>query len=819
MLSLSQWGAPAGAAPGPREWTVSGPELRSNETIYLEENVTIEAGGRLVLDNASLLFNSSAPGALSLEVRAGGELVLMSSMLDQNGSEPYLVLALPGSKVTISSCTISHAGTCSTEPALSGVCIRTDLARIDNTTFRNNAAGICIKDASPTISYCLFQDDAVGALLDGSGATFDHCRFPVGGGNGAVLENGSRVLALDTDIDPSSVVVSDGASQLDVEWTVAVGVFWDDGRPAAGALVRVRPADAQDSLYQANSTGWAGGIGVTAFTVDSSKATDHGPFNISAELSGRMAWNITGIGSETELWLYLDATPPEVEIAYPSDGAILNISALEAHGRAWDPNSPHDTPDIGRVEAGVDAAPLAPASGTAEWSFNLSNLTEGNHTLTVRAWDLAGNSNESSARFEVDLSAPSLDVWPPFGYVTAGRSITVRILSDAASLFFDGRRLAGNIPGQPFETGWSLDSEGNNTAEVRALDAAGNSAAVGLLVVRDTVGPSITITSPPAFATLGTSVAVVTGRCADEHGVAAVEVSLDQANWTRCAGNSSWTATVVLAEGVEIIHIRATDALGNTNTSWLQLTVRLPDTAPPELLIQYPEDGQELADRLVEVTGRAADPGGVALVQVSLDNSTWVNATGTVSWQAELSLAPGNNTIFVRAFDRLGNANRTGLRVSYSPPPPDATPPSLDILYPPAGLKFTQSKAVVSGKATDPAGVVLVEVSVNGGNWSRCMLTGEDFSGTVTLSPGDNTISVRAFDSAGNQANRTMHVTFSSPPDAGRERGTYIVILVCSMLALGALWLLWRNSRLQVVRGGGEGRPRPGTDGLPEEEE
>ena len=129
-----------GIVPTAREWTVSGPQNLADQTIYLEENLTVDADGRLSLDNVTLRFNSSEGSALVLEVLAGGELMLRNSTIDSNGTGPYLLRAFPGSKISMSGCTISHAGTCATVPELSGMLVATAQSFIDNTTFSNCAA-------------------------------------------------------------------------------------------------------------------------------------------------------------------------------------------------------------------------------------------------------------------------------------------------------------------------------------------------------------------------------------------------------------------------------------------------------------------------------------------------------------------------------------------------------------------------------------------------------------------------------------------------------------------------------------------------------
>jgi hypothetical protein len=807
ILSPLTGGGSAGAAA--REWVVSGPENLADQTIFLEENLTIAVGGRLALDNVTLRFNSTETSTLVLEVLAGGELVLRNSTVASNGSGPYLVRALPGSKITISGCTVSHAGTCATVPDNAGVLVATNQSSISNSTFRDGAAGLYLLNGSPGLPGCQFMGNDIGAVLDGSDAEMQRCRFANEGGLDMRLLNGSRAQALDTDIDPSLVEVLDAGSLLDIQWSLTVAVGWDDGRPAAGALVRVNSSDGSGLLYTANASGLVPGIPLRTATLSATGLQGHGPFNVSAESEGRTAWNVTDINSDWEVLLTLDGTPPQITIDYPADGAMLNGTPLPASGSVWDPNPLQDRPSEVLVEARIDAGAWTSANGTGSWSFGLAGLPEGLHTLTVRARDPSGNSNQSSVRFETDLSAPSLEVWPPPGHLSAAPNITVSIVTDGDTVLFNGSPVGGHLPGRLLQVDWALELEGDNTAIVISRDAAGNSALKELLVVRDTTPPAVNFSSPPAFSVVNTSLVTVTGRSSDLHGIVLVEWGPDRENWTRVNGTAEWSFPVILYEGQNTVYVRATDAAGNAGTGWLRLDLRLPDTMPPEVRILYPESGQEVASAVMDVTVRASDAGGIRAVQLSLDGNNWTNATGAGDWTGRLTLLPGPNSIRARAYDLSGNVNTTLVTVAYSPPPPDRTPPVLTVLYPPSGLKVAYSKIVVSGRASDSSGVSSVEISADGKSWTRCILTGDDWSGTVTLSAGRNTISVRAADSLGNQAQSSTGAVYDQPADPAAGRTTLSLILVLVMLALFAAWLMVRAPT---------GRGRRGRPPGPEEE-
>lgn len=101
------------------------------------------------------------------------------------------------------------------------------------------------------------------------------------------------------------------------------------------------------------------------------------------------------------------------------------------------------------------------------------------------------------------------------------------------------------------------------------------------------------------------------------------------------------------------------------NSTW---TMMLPDTVNPSLAIASPADGATLASTTATVTGTASDNAGVRKVEVSLDNTTWITATGTTSWSATLTLAEGVNTIYVRVTDTAGNTATSTIHVTVATP-------------------------------------------------------------------------------------------------------------------------------------------------------
>ena len=87
------------------------------------------------------------------------------------------------------------------------------------------------------------------------------------------------------------------------------------------------------------------------------------------------------------------------------------------------------------------------------------------------------------------------------------------------------------------------------------------------------------------------------------------------------------------------------------------------DTIPPIVLITSPQNGTTVRSATVSVTGLASDDVAVGSIEVSEDGTTWVPATGTTSWSANLTVREGWNTITARATDSTRNVGMATIAV------------------------------------------------------------------------------------------------------------------------------------------------------------
>jgi hypothetical protein len=115
-----------------------------------------------------------------------------------------------------------------------------------------------------------------------------------------------------------------------------------------------------------------------------------------------------------------------------------------------------------------------------DYSFLLTNLAEGAHSVRIRVWDLAGNFNISIAKFEVDLTAPVVHmVWPVDGYKTTDRNFNATwfTIEEYPLPYYHSIKIddgAWMELDQATEYSISNLSVGIHIITVRAVDSAGN---------------------------------------------------------------------------------------------------------------------------------------------------------------------------------------------------------------------------------------------------------------------------------------------------------------------------------------------------------
>src|SRR4030095_4500654 len=197
-----------------------------------------------------------------------------------------------------------------------------------------------------------------------------------------------------------------------------------------------------------------------------------------------------------------------------------------------------------------------------------------------------------------------------------------------------------------------------------------------------------------------------------------------------------------------------------------------PDTTGPAVAITSHTNNQTVTTSPITVSGTARHSGlgnkGISSVTVNGVAATGGTAvgSGTANWSRSIALNSGANTITVVAKDNSTNQNSTTaqITVNYNPSSPDTTGPAVAITSHINNQTVTTSPITVAGTASDSglgnngiSSVTVNGVAATGGtavgsstaNWSR----------SIALNPGPNTITVVAKDNSTNQNSTTVQIT------------------------------------------------------------
>jgi hypothetical protein len=426
-----------------------------------------------------------------------------------------------------------------------------------------------------------------------------------------------------------------------------------------------------------------------------------------------------------------DTTPPTTSIDSQPAPVTSEVAATITFSAS----------ETATFEASLDGAAFVPATSP----LSLSALSEGTHTLLVRARDTAGNVDGTPARAQwvITLDAApttTIDFQPPI--ITIESAAVFMFSSNEADATFEasldgGAYVAANTI--PYElTGLA---QGLHFLAVRAIDAAGNAdptpATAQWMIVpppeADTAPPTTTIDlQPPPVSSSDSAVFIFSSSETSTY-----ECSVDSAAFASCPQFFTLTA---LTDGTHSLSVRATDMAGNTDTSpataqWI-VSVPAPDTSflsTPAALSR---------DTSASFSFAPFDPNGT--FEGSLDGAAYATVSPGVTFN---NLAQGTHTFAVRTRTAAGLVDPTPATHTWVV---DRVAPTARISFPTAVGYTSADTLAVRGNANDAHGITDVRVN---GIPAHSIDNFQSWRADVALATGTNTITVTVTDAAGNVAN------------------------------------------------------------------
>ncbi|OZI61960.1 Ig-like domain-containing protein [Bordetella genomosp. 11] len=447
---------------------------------------------------------------------------------------------------------------------------------------------------------------------------------------------------------------------------------------------------------------------------------------------------------------------------------------------------------------GVTVLGTTTAAGGA-WSITASPLAPGNHVVTAKAVDAAGNTSTASSGLTVII-----DATPPAGpnlsattfaslNTTSGSDVATLSATDGLAVTYslevgNGTNDADNgsfaIVGNALRVGGASLSAGTYKIFVAATDAAGNIALSGFTItVVDAPAVSAVVRTGGAAATVGasdTSISytvtftdAVTGVDASDFALSSTGTASGQIlgvtgsgdTYTVVVGMLSGDGTIRLdvnGGGTGIQNGGGTDILGGYNSGQAYTLDHTAPNAPsaPDMT-GGSDSGTSSSDNITNTTTPTFTGTAESGSTVTLYDTDGTTVLGTAvatggNWSITTStLSAGAHTLTAKASDAAGNVSSasTGLSVVI-----DTAAPAVAISSNVASLKVGETATITFTFSEDPgATFTAADIVVSGGTLSAFSGSGLTrtaiFTPTAGVDGGSASISVSAgsyADAAGN---------------------------------------------------------------------
>ena len=425
---------------------------------------------------------------------------------------------------------------------------------------------------------------------------------------------------------------------------------------------------------------WAGATGTKEWSVDTLYLSE-GEYTLYVRAFDHAYMNGGLYTQETVGRVVVDLTPPIVQVTDPDvrrQPVIVNTSTITIRG--W------TSADVTEIKVQRTTVPMA---GTA---FELeASVSEGLNDITITAVDAAGNTARYTFWVLRDTVPPVITLTAPASgaFLNATSVLVAGLLDEGVQgdhIVINGASVP--LSNDAFEFLLSYLDEGPNTIDVTAVDLAGNTAAVSLDIVVDTLPPMLQIVSPNDGLTGRSTVSVegTTEAGAKIH-VLGVPVTFF---------GTSFTHTLDLEEGRNVIHVTATDAAGNENST---IVVVDRDTLPPGLVVHGLDNGTIESEGPSAVVNGMTEPGVLLRMDV---NGTIIEVLvyPDGSFIQPVTVNAAELSITIRAEDAAGNAAFAELTVlRREVPDPTASPPPSPVDPVVTAAVVTSSIIIVVGVA------------------------------------------------------------------------------------------------------------------------
>jgi len=495
----------------------------------------------------------------------------------------------------------------------------------------------------------------------------------------------------------------------------------------------------------------------------------------------------------TAVAVMIDLTAPSAPIiTSPLDGT-LSANAIPTITGTAEADSMVEvfSDDVSQGTSTVD--------GMGNWTYTpASRWSEGTHSITASATDVAGNTSTASTAvaFTIDTIAPSVPVItsPSDGSFTSDASptisgtaevgSTIEVLREGVSIGAVATDGSGNWAYTP-ASNWS---EGTHSITAKATDAAGNMSidSMAVSVTIDTIAPSAPIITSPLNGAISSGAAPTINGTSEassmievfRSGVSLGKVAADE------SGSWTYTPASTWSEGTHSITANATDAAGNTSNDSAAVSITIDTTAPNTPVITNLSDGMLSADVKLAFSGTAEASSKVEIFMAAvLLGTTTADGSGNWSYTPTSDWADGVYSITLRATDAVGNTSADSAAIEFI----------IDTGSPVITLKGDTNKRIEVGTAYEDEGAVAADTRQ--GDLSSSIIVTNQVDVNVI---GTYTVNYTVSDGAGNEAIAVQRTVTVIPPVVTVSGSSGSRTIAVSNAIPGATLTLYNDKQLPV---------------------
>ncbi len=434
---------------------------------------------------------------------------------------------------------------------------------------------------------------------------------------------------------------------------------------------------------------------------------------------------------------FVDVQKPTVSIVTPVWNQQWTNGTFTATGRAG------DNVAVGTVYYSLNGGLWTNANTINNWTNWTASvtLTPGTNTVQAYAVDTSGNiSPTNTVKFEYVVRLPLRVQIVGLSAVNTNWGTVNPNYNGALLAINENYTMTANAASGFAFTNWT-DGSGNLLTNRATLQftMATNLALTAKFV--DVQRPTVSIVTPAWNQQWTNGTFTVTGKAGDNVAVGAVYYSLNGSSWmavTTTNNWTNWTASVTLTPGTNTVQAYAVDTSGNispTNTVKFEYVVRMPLTV-----------------RIVGLSAVNTNWGTVnpnyngALLAINENYTMTANAASGFAFTNWTDGA--GNLLTNRATLQFTMATNLALTAKFV----DVTRPTVSIVTPTWNQQWTNGTFTMTGRAGDNVAVGAVFYSLNGSSWMAVTTTNSwtNWTASVTLTPGTNTVQAYAVDISGN---------------------------------------------------------------------